>query len=380
MGLLATSRYNSVDLSPTANSIDCSKTDILDSFATSRREWLSSVFVSVTSDKTLHLPLGSCTILIGPHVFANCQFYKTRAKIGPLSNHRSSKPTYSPPKNISHISTPPTSPLASPIDRFDIIFEFQDSPGVWWLLPRDVKLKTQSLKEPYQVTVSFPQRAIKSLPDPFYQQANQSYVYIYGVQKELWAELQLALIDFCVDDEFEAYHPRPKIILKQSQNHHNDSVDKYYCLSQSDSDSDFASDPWGSSPCPRKFPKVHGHGLTDKVPDKMSIIAKRVNTSPNSGGIGKKCGYCGCKSTPMWRRGPAGPGTLCNACGVKWKHGKIMQEQSVKYEKLLGSTRGRAGSSRDLSTKVLPIVLIDTRRSRNTTPASSTCDEDCADE
>lgn len=28
----------------------------------------------------------------------------------------------------------------------------------------------------------------------------------------------------------------------------------------------------------------------------------------------------------MWRRGPNGPSTLCNACGVKWKHGKIMQD------------------------------------------------------
>lgn len=27
----------------------------------------------------------------------------------------------------------------------------------------------------------------------------------------------------------------------------------------------------------------------------------------------------------MWRRGPGGAGTLCNACGVKWKHGKILQ-------------------------------------------------------
>ncbi|CAG8814794.1 25367_t:CDS:2, partial [Dentiscutata erythropus] len=27
----------------------------------------------------------------------------------------------------------------------------------------------------------------------------------------------------------------------------------------------------------------------------------------------------------MWRRGPDGAGTLCNACGVKWKQGKILQ-------------------------------------------------------
>ncbi|KAI7834044.1 hypothetical protein BX661DRAFT_202977 [Kickxella alabastrina] len=40
---------------------------------------------------------------------------------------------------------------------------------------------------------------------------------------------------------------------------------------------------------------------------------------------GRTCKYCGCNETPIWRRGPAGTGTLCNACGVKWKLGKILQ-------------------------------------------------------
>lgn len=33
-----------------------------------------------------------------------------------------------------------------------------------------------------------------------------------------------------------------------------------------------------------------------------------------------RCKHCGIssKSTPMMRRGPAGPRTLCNACGLKW--------------------------------------------------------------
>ncbi|KAF9540023.1 hypothetical protein EC957_004690 [Mortierella hygrophila] len=44
----------------------------------------------------------------------------------------------------------------------------------------------------------------------------------------------------------------------------------------------------------------------------------------------KKCSYCDSVSTPMWRRGPKGPGTLCNACGVKWKHGKILEDASEK--------------------------------------------------
>jgi len=28
------------------------------------------------------------------------------------------------------------------------------------------------------------------------------------------------------------------------------------------------------------------------------------------------CMECGTTTTPQWRRGPDGPGTLCNACGV----------------------------------------------------------------
>eukprot|EP01114_Cavostelium_apophysatum_P022051 TRINITY_DN7852_c0_g1_i2.p1 TRINITY_DN7852_c0_g1~~TRINITY_DN7852_c0_g1_i2.p1 ORF type:complete len:657 (+),score=136.79 TRINITY_DN7852_c0_g1_i2:117-1973(+) len=30
------------------------------------------------------------------------------------------------------------------------------------------------------------------------------------------------------------------------------------------------------------------------------------------------CEFCSATETPMWRRGPQGKGTLCNACGVKW--------------------------------------------------------------
>jgi len=41
----------------------------------------------------------------------------------------------------------------------------------------------------------------------------------------------------------------------------------------------------------------------------------------------RKCEFCGTVETPMWRRGPTGKGTLCNACGVKW---------SLKFRKRAG--------------------------------------------
>ncbi|KAG0224623.1 hypothetical protein BGW41_005031 [Actinomortierella wolfii] len=57
-----------------------------------------------------------------------------------------------------------------------------------------------------------------------------------------------------------------------------------------------------------------------------SVTTAPASASASSAASIKRCVYCGCTTTPMWRRGPAGPSTLCNACGVKWKNGKILQE------------------------------------------------------
>ncbi|VFR01000.1 unnamed protein product [Cuscuta campestris] len=40
----------------------------------------------------------------------------------------------------------------------------------------------------------------------------------------------------------------------------------------------------------------------------------------------KKCSHCDAEETPQWRRGPMGPNTLCNACGVRYKSGRLVPE------------------------------------------------------
>lgn len=57
-----------------------------------------------------------------------------------------------------------------------------------------------------------------------------------------------------------------------------------------------------------------------------------IRTKPRSQGVqrcvntglpGQACTACQAQSTPVWRAGPMGPKTLCNACGVRWmKHSK----------------------------------------------------------
>lgn len=44
-------------------------------------------------------------------------------------------------------------------------------------------------------------------------------------------------------------------------------------------------------------------------------------------GIGaKQCSHCGVQKTPLWRTGPLGEKTLCNACGVRFKSGRLLPE------------------------------------------------------
>lgn len=37
-----------------------------------------------------------------------------------------------------------------------------------------------------------------------------------------------------------------------------------------------------------------------------------------------RCVHCHSTETPLWRTGPDGPKTLCNACGVRFKKGKLV--------------------------------------------------------
>ncbi|GJN14973.1 hypothetical protein PR202_gb01856 [Eleusine coracana subsp. coracana] len=43
-------------------------------------------------------------------------------------------------------------------------------------------------------------------------------------------------------------------------------------------------------------------------------------------GEGRRCLHCETDKTPQWRTGPMGPKTLCNACGVRYKSGRLVPE------------------------------------------------------
>lgn len=59
--------------------------------------------------------------------------------------------------------------------------------------------------------------------------------------------------------------------------------------------------------------------LSDKLSESEEMENKypEVASSSEDSQVKKTCADCGTSKTPLWRGGPAGPKSLCNACGIR---------------------------------------------------------------
>ncbi|XP_047311458.1 GATA transcription factor 5-like [Impatiens glandulifera] len=74
-----------------------------------------------------------------------------------------------------------------------------------------------------------------------------------------------------------------------------------------------------------------GHPQTKKQRKKKPENTVVAGFAGNSiGGCGsqpvRRCSHCLVQKTPQWRAGPLGAKTLCNACGVRYKSGRLLPE------------------------------------------------------
>jgi len=60
---------------------------------------------------------------------------------------------------------------------------------------------------------------------------------------------------------------------------------------------------------------------------------------------GVTCACCRTQKTPLWRNGPTGAKTLCNACGVRFKAGRIVCDENGNVITLPTTGRRRSVSS-----------------------------------
>ncbi|KAL3506317.1 hypothetical protein ACH5RR_031699 [Cinchona calisaya] len=92
---------------------------------------------------------------------------------------------------------------------------------------------------------------------------------------------------------------------------------------------------------PRSQRRRKGRSGFGDLPKQQFLLPNRVNFKNNrqesvlpplplrtngSASIGRRCLHCQADQTPQWRAGPMGPKTLCNACGVRYKSGRLVAE------------------------------------------------------
>lgn len=60
--------------------------------------------------------------------------------------------------------------------------------------------------------------------------------------------------------------------------------------------------------------------LPDYLASSAAVEAKPASRLEQDGdGCARVCAHCGTSKTPLWRNGPGGPKSLCNACGIRFK-------------------------------------------------------------
>ncbi|BAF15351.2 Os04g0539500, partial [Oryza sativa Japonica Group] len=83
--------------------------------------------------------------------------------------------------------------------------------------------------------------------------------------------------------------------------------------------------------CRRGKKSKHGKNGKNK-PKKRGRKPKQLPPHPSGAAASapapgdRRCSHCGVQKTPQWRAGPEGAKTLCNACGVRYKSGRLLPE------------------------------------------------------
>ncbi|KAI8600448.1 hypothetical protein EDD21DRAFT_133478 [Dissophora ornata] len=246
--------------------------------------------------------------------------------------------------------------------KHQVAFEFKENPGVRWLFPHESSLEllpTES-DEPARISASFYLPTLEEprpgfagtvtnptlglVPGP----GQATTIVILEATAELWTGMQQSINDSAATYRFmmdkmkhippRAYvqynlpitFPDEQLLVLGLRKLPDHKVVPIASLEPSKRTLDNQTE---SQPGIKAKRSKAGQDENMSVSSKVGGISRKSTTLGNSSSAlayQKQCVYCGCASTPMWRRGPDGSHTLCNACGVKWRHGRIYVNNNSK--------------------------------------------------
>ncbi|ORY01396.1 hypothetical protein K493DRAFT_334977 [Basidiobolus meristosporus CBS 931.73] len=284
-----------------------------------------------------YLCIGACTLFIGPHSFPSTKFYRV---LHPMLETPPESATQLSRKSlhISDLSTNTLADLPESLVPGELIFEFQEDPSETWLFPEEAVVEATSINEPYEILADVSAISRETGTPLSVPATSVMTIHLSKVSKELWMSIKQVTKDVSfvygyMTDKIKflpnSLHMKyslpcelPEALVKKTTSVNANHKETSNIKTPSKA---IERRPSVSSSETRRNPKKSktlGSSEVKKSKPAAVVSRKNSNTYNSNNGNAKKCAYCGCKSTPMWRRGPAGAGTLCNACGVKWKHWK----------------------------------------------------------
>ncbi|KAF9574772.1 hypothetical protein EC968_005558 [Mortierella alpina] len=237
--------------------------------------------------------------------------------------------------------------------KHQIAFEFKENPGCRWLFPHEssLELTPEEGQEPARISASFYLPTMEENPAALSGYGSGSALVpgpgqattmvILQATNELWAGLQHAINDPAATyrfmmDKMKNIPPRSYVQYKLPL----DFPDEQLLPMGLKKLPDNKVVPISSLVPPKRKPETNDQQQGSKLKKTKagqddlqfsgSKSSRRTSSFAEVTGAPSRprCSYCSIASTPRWRRGPDGPNSLCNRCGILWKRGKILQDAS----------------------------------------------------
>lgn len=120
------------------------------------------------------------------------------------------------------------------------------------------------------------------------------------------------------------FNPRSAIQIISPTSSFTETPQPFVATPKASSDSENFAESRPLIKLPKQVPGEHKK--KKKIKLSVPLAPLEVNQSQPPSQAVRKCMHCEITKTPQWRAGPMGPKTLCNACGVRYKSGRLFPE------------------------------------------------------